>query len=294
MVLFFQKKNILRFLCVAALVMTLSVVTGATSGIGRFIALGLAQAGHGLILVGRNAPGGEAVRSWILGQHPDAKVDIALADLSLLAETRRVGESIASGGRRIDVLVNNAGIFTHRREETEEGHERVIAVNHLAPFVLTHALLPVLGPGARIVNIGSSTSDSATIDPDDLEGRHRWGMVRAYAQSKLALLMATCVWAERLRAAGVTANTVHPGAVATRLVRAGGPIGLAWRIMAPFQLTEAQGAMSPLHAALSPDFAFVSGAYVKKRQPVQPNRLALAPSLVQRVWAATERLTGLA
>jgi NAD(P)-dependent dehydrogenase (short-subunit alcohol dehydrogenase family) len=119
-------------------------------------------------------------------------------------------------------------------------------------------------------------------------------MVRSYAQSKLALLMVTTVWAERLRLEGVTANTVHPGAVATGLVRAGGAIGLAWRAMAPFLLTAAQGAASPLHAALSPDFASISGAYVKKERPVRPNRLALDGALVERVWAATERLTGLA
>jgi NAD(P)-dependent dehydrogenase (short-subunit alcohol dehydrogenase family) len=274
------------------LAMKLSVVTGATGGIGRSIARGLAQAGHELILVGRSAQGGEAIRSWLLGQHPGAKIDIAVADLSLLAETRRVGDGIAAGGRAVDVLVNNAGIFTHRREETAEGHERVLAVNHLAPFVLTRALLPVLGAGARIVNVGSSSSDRASIDPDDLEGRRRWGMVRSYAQSKLALLMVTAVWAERLRPQGVTANTVHPGAVATGLVRAGGAIGLAWRAMAPFLLTETQGAVSPLHVALSPAFAGISGAYVKRERPVRPNRLALDGALVQRVWAATELLTG--
>ncbi len=274
--------------------MKLSVVTGATGGIGRHIARGLAEAGHDLILVCRSAQGGEAARSWILGQHPGATIDIAVADLSLLGDTRRVGEVIAGSGRKVDVLINNAGIFSHRREETEEGHERVIAVNHLAPFVLTGALVPVLGAGARIVNIGSSTSDRAGIDPDDLEGRRRWGMVRSYAQSKLALLMVTSVWAERLRAGGVTANTVHPGAVATGLVRAGGAIGLAWRAMASFQLTEAQGAVGPLHAALAADFAGISGAYVKNSRPVRPNRLALDRVLVQRVWAATALLTGLA
>jgi NAD(P)-dependent dehydrogenase (short-subunit alcohol dehydrogenase family) len=272
--------------------MPLSVVTGATGGIGRSIARGLAEAGHELILVCRTAQGGETVRNWILVQHPGAKIDIAVADLSLLAETRRVGDAIAAGGRAVDVLVNNAGVFTHRREETAEGHERVIAVNHLAPFVLTRALLPVLAAGGRIVNVGSSRSDRASIDPDDLEGRCRWGMARSYAQSKLALLMVTSIWAERLRPHGVTANTVHPGAVATGLVRAGGTIGLAWAAMAPFLLTEAEGAVSPLHAALSSDFAGISGAYVKKRRPVRPNRLALDSALVQRVWEATALLIG--
>jgi retinol dehydrogenase-12 len=270
----------------------LSVVTGATGGIGRFIACGLVEAGHDLILIGRSVERSDAARRWILTQHAQAKIDILIADLSLLARARDAAAAIVAGGRSVDVLVNNAGIFTHRREETAEGHERVIAVNHLAPFVLTSALAAALAPGARIVNVGSSSSDIARIDPDDLEGRRRWGMVRSYAQSKLALLMVTSLWAERLRARGITANTVHPGAVASGLIRAGGPIGLAWRAMAPFLLTEAQGAVTPLHAALSPAFAAVSGAYVKKRQPAKPNRLALDTTLTHRVWAATALLTG--
>ena len=153
-------------------------------------------------------------------------------------------------------------------------------------------MLPALAAGARIVNIGSSMSDRARIDPDDLEGRRHWGMMRSYAQSKLALLMATAVWAERLRPLGITANTVHPGAVATGLIRTGGAIGLAWRGLAPFFLTEAQGAATPLRAALSPGLAGISGAYLKKQGPVTPNRLAENATLVQRVWDATELLTG--
>jgi NAD(P)-dependent dehydrogenase (short-subunit alcohol dehydrogenase family) len=271
----------------------LSIVTGATGGIGGWIALGLAKAGHDLILIGRSGDAHAATRAWIVSQVPAATIEIAIADLSLLGETRRAGEAIVASGRPIDVLINTAGVFTHRREETAEGHERVIAVNHLAPFVLTRAVLPALrlaATGARIVNVGSSTSDTARINPDDLEGRHRWGMVRSYGQSKLALLMATQLLAEHLRADGITANTVHPGAVATGLVRAGGPIGLAWRAMSPFLLTKAQGAVTPLHVALAPEFAALTGTYVKKTKPVKPNGRAQDRSLVRRVWEASEAL----
>ena len=272
-----------------------SVVTGATGGIGRWIALGLAQAGHELTLIVRDQSRGEAARAWIVAQAPHAGIDLIIADLSLLAEARRAGEGIVADGRPVDTLINNAGVFCARREETAEGHELVLATNHLAPFVLTCALLPALrlaSGGARIVNVGSSASDIATIDPDDLEGRRRWGLIHTYAQSKLALLMATRVWASRLAGTGIVANTVHPGAVATGLVRAEGLIGLAWRAMAPLLLTEQQGADTPLHVALSDQFRTVSGAYVKKRRTVAPNRRALDDGLAHRVWSATEALTG--
>ncbi len=275
--------------------MPFSVVTGATGGIGRWIALGLAQAGHRLALVGRHAERGAEARAWLQQRVPGTAVTLVTADLSLLAEAARAANEVVGVGSPVDVLVNNAGVFCARREETAEGHERVLAVNHLAPFVLTRALLPALRAapgGARIVNIGSSTSERASIDPDDLEGRRRWGLVYTYGQSKLALLMASNAWAARLEGSGVVANTVHPGAVASGLIRAGGPIGLAWRIMAPFQLSAQQGAVSPLHVALSPAFAAVSGTYVKRRRPVPPNPRVLDAALCRRVWAATEALTG--
>ncbi len=275
--------------------MPLTAITGATNGLGRWIALGLAKAGHDLALIARSPESGEAARRWITTQAPQAAIHTITADLSLLADVRRAAGEILALDRPVDVLVNNAGVFCARREETAEGHERVLAVNHLAPFVLTRALLPALRAvpgGARIVNVGSSTSDRARIYPDDLEGRRHWGLVHTYAQSKLALLIATRGWAERLAGSGVVANAVHPGAVASGLVRAGGVIGLAWRAMAPFLLTEEQGADTPLHVAQAPEFATITGAYVKRRRPVAPNKLALDAALAARVWAATELLTG--
>ena len=269
-----------------------SVVTGASGGIGKWIANGLAQAGHHVVLVGRNAGRTNDAARWITARSPGARLEVALADLSLLAEANRLASFITTRHTAIQVLVNNAGLFSATRRETAEGHEHVIALNHLAPFVLTRALLPLLrGNGcARIVNIGSDTADRARIEPDDLEGRRRWGMVRAYSRSKLALTMATFEWARRLRGTGIVANVVHPGAVATGLVRSRGPVGLAWHMMAPFLLTEEQGADSPLHVALSPEFGGITGAYVKKRRAVPPNRLALDDALTGRVWRATEAL----
>lgn len=271
-----------------------AVVTGATSGIGRWIALGLARAGLHTVLVVRDAGRGTATRAWIAERAPGATTEVMAADLSLLAQARAVAERIAAIHPRLAILVNNAGLFSERRRVTAEGHELVLAVNHLAPFVLTQALIDALGNGApaRIVNIGSAASDDARIDLDDLEGVRRWSRMRAYGQSKLALTMATFAWAERLDGTGITANVVHPGVVATNIARVPGLIGIAWRLMMPFMLSAERGADTPLYVALAPELEGVSGRYFKRRKQAQPNPLACDSGLVARLWAETERLCG--
>ena len=271
----------------------IAIVTGATSGIGRWIALGMARAGHHVIVIGRDRARGIATQTWIDQQVPRASTELLIADLSLLSETRNAGKRIAARYSRISVLINNAGVFESRPIATAEGHDRVLATNLLCPFVLTQVLLPLLVAGApsRIINVGSSTSDRAQIDPDALVLGRRWAMRRAYSQSKLALMMTTFRLANRLRGTGVVANVVHPGLVATGLVRTGGLIGLVWRGLALTALTEEQGADTPLHAALAPELGSVSGIYLKGRRAVPPNRQALDPDLLERVWQATERLT---
>jgi NAD(P)-dependent dehydrogenase (short-subunit alcohol dehydrogenase family) len=268
------------------------VLTGASGGIGRWIGLGLARAGHHVVLVCRDLERGNAVAGWIASEVPGSTTELRLANLSLLREAYRIGLEIAAAHPRLNLLVNNAGMFAAHRQVTTEGREAVLAVNHLAPFVLTDALEGALRAGApsRIVNVGSSTSDRARIDPQDLELTRHWGMARAYSRSKLAMMMATFSRAERLHGSGVVANVVHPGAVATGLVKEQGPIGLAWRLMAPFLRTEEQGADTPLHVALSEDWAKITGAYVKDRAAVRPNSRALDRALMREVDAATRVL----
>jgi NAD(P)-dependent dehydrogenase (short-subunit alcohol dehydrogenase family) len=257
--------------------------------------MGLARAGHEVVIIARDPERAATTRAWIATHVPGAKVELLIADLSLLAATAQVGAELAQRYKTIDVLMANAGLFCTRRDETVEGHERVIAVNHLCPFALTRALLPSLhAAGGRIVFTGSSSSDRAKIYPNDLEGRRHWGILHTYGQSKLALTMTTIGWARRLQGTGVRVNVVHPGLVATHIVRARGVIGLAWRLISQIALTEEQGADSPLYVALSPEYATISGAYVKRRAVVPPNPLATDETLLAAVWSATERLVGAA
>ncbi len=274
-----------------------ALVTGASGGIGPWVALGLARAGMHVVLAGRDQARTEAARAWVAERAAGSAPEGEVADLSSLVAARALGERVAARHGALSVLVNNAGVFRHRREVTAEGREVVLAVNHLAPFVLTRALLPALlaaeasGAGrARVVNVGSSASDHAGIDPDDLEMARRWDLVRSYARSKLAMMMATFEWAERVP--GLASLVVHPGGVRTGLVRAGGVVQLGWQALSPFLLTPEQGAATPLHAALSGEMAGVSGRYLKRSRVVAPNRRALDAGVRARVWAATERLAG--
>lgn len=268
-----------------------AVVTGATSGIGRWIALGLARAGLHTVLVVRDARRGAATRAWIAERAPGTPTEVIEADLSLLQQARAAAERIVAEHPRLAILVNNAGLFSERRRVTAEGHELVLAVNHLAPFVFTRALIDALGNGApaRIVNIGSAASDDVRIDLNDMEGVRRWGRMQAYGQSKLALMMATFGWAERLKGTGITANVVHPGVVATNIGKVPGLVGIVWTLMMPFMLSAERGADTPLHVALAPELEGVSGRYFKRRKQVEPNPLARDAGLVARLWAETER-----
>ena len=266
-----------------------AVVTGATSGIGRHIARGLAGAGFDVVAVGRDAGRLAELRAF-LGRASTAETE--LADLSLIAASARAGEAIAGRHGRIALLVNNAGIFTTRREDTAEGHERTLATNHLAPFALTRALRPTLEAhgAARIVNVGSVIGERARLDLADLELRRGWSGPRAYARSKLLLAAATFAWARRLAGTGVVANVVHPGSVATAIVRDGALATLAWRLATPFLLTPAQGAAAPLHLALSSDWAGRTGRYARRMAEAPAGTLALDDAVVDRVWNLTEEI----
>jgi len=269
-------------------------LTGATSGIGRWSALGLARAGYRVIAAGRDRQRGEELRAWVTARVPAAHVEVVTADLSLMAEVRRLAGEVRERAPRLHVLVNNAGLARRSRAVTAEGHELTLAVNHLAPFLLTRALLPPLMAAgqARIVNVGSVASDRARIDLDDLEGARNWSTMRAYGRSKLALMIATFEWARRLDPEAATANVVHPGGVATAIGDIGGVPGLAWRLVKPFLLSPEQGVRTTRHVATSPAVAGVTGRYFKREAPAEPNPLAKDTDLAARLWARTEAMVG--
>lgn len=268
----------------------LALVTGAGSGIGRSIALGLAAQGFDLLLVGRDKGRLAEIRDRIGTLHPGVAVETHSLDLGELASVRAFAATLA--GRPVDVLMHNAGIFTTHRSLTAEGRETVLAINVLAPIVLTEALLPNLRAAvaargeARVVVTGSSTSDHAGIDPDDLELRRGWRATRAYARSKLAVMIGAFHQARELAGSGIAVNVIHPGFVATDLVRDPGRAVWGWRVLSRFALTPEQGADTAIWTATAAPMRGVSGCYLKRRKIVRPNRRVEDAALAGRVWAA--------
>lgn len=269
----------------------IAVVTGASSGIGQWTALGLSKAGMRVICVGRSQSRLEAAASWIASRSGEPLPDIELAEFGSLAAVRDLGVRLLTRHSRLDLLVNNAGGMWARREISADGYEMTLAVNHLAPFLLTRTLLPALRAAApsRIVMVASMAHLRATMDFGDLMGLRRYGAMRAYAQSKLANVMFTVELARRLEGSGVIANCVHPGVVATRFGDKGGLFGLAWRAATPFLMGEEQGAQETLRTALSPDRA-VAGCYFSKGRVAPTNRLARDPAATARLWRESEAL----
>ena len=240
------------------------LVTGANSGIGLEAARGLAKAGARVIMGCRDAERGSDARRDIVESTGNEQVEVAVFDQSSQAQVRAFGERFAREHDRLDVLVNNAGTWLSRREETDEGLERTWATNMLGYFLLTEGLRPLLSRSApaRIVNVASELAHD--LDLADVEFRRRpYEGVAAYAQSKQANRMWTWALARRLEGAGVTANAMHPGGVNTPLFRKGGSWkGLAGAVYGRMVGKSPQeGASTIVFLVTSPDVEGVNGRF---------------------------------
>ncbi|MDG3003726.1 SDR family oxidoreductase [Paludisphaera mucosa] len=273
------------------------LVTGATAGIGFVTARSLAGAGSRVFLVGRSSESAADAARRIRAEVDDAEVEPLAADLSSQAAVRAVAEEIGKRTERLDVLVNNAGGIYLERIETVDGVEMTFAVNHLAPFLLTNLLLPLLraAPSARIVNVASGAHFGVSMSFDDLEGRRRFSGWRAYQQSKLANILFTRELARRLKGQPITVNALHPGYVNTQIFRNETWKGRVMRGFANvFAITPEQGAATTLYLATSPEVADVSGDYFVKSRPARSSRPANDAAAAKRLWDVSEAMTGLA
>jgi NAD(P)-dependent dehydrogenase (short-subunit alcohol dehydrogenase family) len=272
------------------------VITGATSGIGQVAAERLARQGARLLLVARDPRRTAATLARIEAIAPAAGHGVYEADLSRLSEMKRVAAEIARAEARIDVLINNAGAFFSARRLTEDGLERTFALNHMAYFVLTCALIDRLKAAApsRIVSTASAAHRGARLDFADLQGEKGYDGYKAYGRSKLCNILFTRELARRLAGTGITANCLHPGFVATRFGnQAGGLISYGIRIAKLFAISPEEGAETIVHLATSPEVAKISGGYFYKSRPATPTAEAQDDAAAKRLWAESARTAGI-
>jgi NAD(P)-dependent dehydrogenase (short-subunit alcohol dehydrogenase family) len=274
-----------------------AVVTGASSGIGRHTALGLARTGMRVVMVGRDQDRTEAARRFVTERSGSDRnrVEIALADFSRLAEVRRLADEILAADSRLDLLVNNAGLMSPNYRLSVDGFELTFAVNHLAPFLLTNLLLERLKASspARIVTVASEAHRGHRLNLTQLAQPHDWSMLRAYGRSKLCNILFTRELAARLEASGVVATCLHPGVVATAIGQRGGLTELVWRLMKPFVTSPEKGAETSLFLATVPDPTPFHRGYVIGKSLARPDPAALDNSLARALWNESARLVGL-
>jgi len=284
------------------------VITGATSGIGQVAAESLAGWGARIVQVARDQGRGQEAMKRLGERTPNVAHSIFYADLSRLSEMKRIALEIATAEPRIDVLINNAGAMFGSRHLTEDGLERTFALNHMAYFVLTHGLRGRLAASApaRVVNTASDAHLGARLDINDLQSEKayrgnfletlRYGGpgFKVYGRSKLCNILFTRELARRLAGTGVTANSLHPGFVATRFGdETGGLISFGIGVAKRFALSPQQGAETLIYLASSPEVAGVSGEYFAKCRPATPSQAAQDDAMAQHLWAETARLAHL-
>jgi len=282
-----------------------ALVTGSTSGIGRATALRLAERGATVLVTGRDETRGREVANAVGNATPAAAAELFLADLADRDAVRDLARRVRERHDRLDLLINNAGTWQGERRLTGEGIEVTFAVNHLAPFLLTNCLVPLLrgSAPARVVTVSSGLHRNADLDLETVVERPDYDGRAAYADSKLANVLFTYELADRLDGAGVSAFAVHPGAIpGTSLAREAGVLSkYLWNAFAylpdvlagsVFQGVE-NGAETVLHAATSPALDGVTGEYVADGEPRRSSDASYDEELQADLWDLSAELTGL-
>lgn len=272
------------------------IVTGASAGIGRETARGMAERGYSVVLIGRDAERTEAAAAYVQSHARGGAVVARLCDFSSLAAVRELAAALRDGLPRIDVLINNAGLWHPRRVLSRDGIEDTLAVNHLAPFLLTNLLLPRLRsmPEARVVVVSSRLSEKRTqLDLDDLQSAKKYQGLSVYTQSKLCNVLFSRELAERLRGSTVTSNALHPGDVVSDILRERPLLRFFGRLANAFVDTPTTAARTSIHVATAPELRGVSGAYFKKEKRAQPSPLCEDRALRERLWQESAELVGL-
>src|SRR3954447_12623418 len=273
-----------------------ALITGASAGIGLETAVGLARVGFRVIMAGRDAARIERARTEIMARSGSDHIETALADFASLAAVRGLAETVLARHDRLDLLVNNAGLIAPRYQRSPDGYELTIAVNHLAPFLLTNLLLDRLretgsqAAPSRILTVASQAHRGARLDLATWMDPSGWSPLQAYGRSKLCNILFTRALARRLADSDVVAACLHPGVIATKIGDAAGSVvGFGWRLAKPFFASPERGARTSLFLATTSDPARFHGAYLIDSKPAQPDPAALDDDLAERLWTESAR-----
>jgi len=262
------------------------LITGATDGIGKQTAFELAKQGATVLLHGRNSKRLIETMNDCRKKVPHPKLDFFNADFSSLNAIRKMVVDLEQKYDRLDVLINNAGVYMKTRELSHDGFEMTFAVNHLAHFFLTHLCLPLLkaSPSARVITVSSIAHLRATLDFENLQGEKKFDGYDAYSRSKLANVLFAVELAERMKGSKLTSNALHPGVITTKLLEAG---------FAMKGASLEEGAETLVYLASSPEVEGVTGKYFVKKRPQPYNPIVDNADLRKRFWEHSCRLVGI-
>ncbi|MFL5699899.1 MAG: SDR family oxidoreductase [Ktedonobacteraceae bacterium] len=266
-----------------------TMVTGANAGMGKEIARALAKMGATVVMVSRDLGRGEAARAEVQAQSGNDAVELLLADLSSQQSIRHLMQEFTARHTQLHVLVNNVGVTLPRRSVTVDGLETVFATNHLAPFLLTNLLLPVLKASApaRVVTVSSAAHSMGKINFEDLQSEQRYREIRVYNQSKLASMLFSYELARQLAGTGVTANVLEPGFVKTNMA-----VPFPFSLFSAMRVSAEQGAQPAIYLASSPDVEGVSGKYFShKGVATNSSKVSYDESIARRLWQISAELT---
>lgn len=265
------------------------IVTGGSSGIGKATVEGLARQGATLVVACRDLDKGRAAVADIAAKVPGAELHVMRLDLASLKSVREFAKAFTDKYPRLDVLIENAGVLTRKRELTADGFEMDFGVNHLGHFLLTELLLPTLEASApsRIVVVASAVHKGAKLEFDNLQGEKSWRL-GFYGKSKLANMLFVRALARRLEGKGVVVNALHPGVISSELAR-DFPAPVRWIAKLFFKSPE-QGARTSLYLATAKEAGSVSGKYFADSKETKPSPEALDDAVAEQLWLESERL----
>lgn len=259
------------------------LITGATSGIGKETAIGLAKLGATIVFTTRDIQRGQSTKDEIIKESNNSSVDFLYCDLASFDSIRKFCDEFKGKYNQLHVLINNAGIWNYKMLESNDGIEETFAVNYLAPFLMTNLLLDLLKKSSpsRIISL-SSALHIGTIKFDDIEFKKSFSGRAAYSQSKLAIILFTKLLAKKLEGTGVAVNCVHPGFISTNLARDAGFISRT--LFKIFGKNPKKGAETSIYVASSPDVENITGEYFYNKKVAQSSAESNDMETAKKLW----------